>query len=162
MMGTYMSFDLCVNVFLIKIQTPMDRILVVHHLVGMTGSLLCLIGGYGMLNLGMFVSMTEFSTIPLNRRNMMTKRENTTKLGKCNNIFFALSFTVFRVINMPWCCYKVVVTFGSIWDKLGGFKKFCLIFGAIEVLFLTLLNYYWYYKIIMMLKRSLGYAKPLN
>jgi len=108
MTTTYLLFDACIDIFLIKIKSSTDRLMLVHHFVGITGGYAALIGGRGLLTAGIFVCLTEFSTIPLNRRNMMTKEENKGKLGLCNNIFFFFSYTVFRTINMPWLIYKFV------------------------------------------------------
>ena len=110
----------------------MDKQVLVHHIVAITGGLAALICGYGIINLGMFLTLTECSTIPLNRRNMMTKTENKSKLGMCNNIAFLINFTVFRMINIPYCAYKLGETIDLQWDSnLNSFRKFCFIYTAV-------------------------------
>ena len=105
---TYLLFDMLVDIFLIKIKSSTDRLMLFHHIIGITAGYAAIIGGRGTITIGIFIVLTEFSTIPLNRRNMMTKKENKGKLGLCNNIFFFFSYTIFRAINMPWCIYKFV------------------------------------------------------
>ena len=74
-----------------------------------------------------------------------------------NNIMFLLSFTIFRIINLPWCLYKQITNFYVTWGDLNGnFQKACFVYGAAQVLILTVLNFYWYYKVIMMTAKSFG------
>jgi len=108
MMCTYLFTDFLFNIFVLKIKTTIDKQMVLHHVVAFTAIFAALIGGYGSLNVGIFLTLTECSSIPLNRRNMMTKRENKEKLGTCNNLAFLVNYTVFRIINLPYCVFKLV------------------------------------------------------
>ena len=55
--------------------------MIFHHVVGISGGLSSLYGGHGLISLGLLVCVTEYSTVPLNRRSMMTKDENKGILG---------------------------------------------------------------------------------
>jgi len=131
MTTTYLVFDALIDVCLIKIKTGTDRLMLVHHFVGITAGWAALLGGPGLTTMAIFICLTEFSTIPLNRRNMMTKAENKGKLGLCNNAVFFLSFTLFRAMNMPWCIYKYVIIWEHHWTHLGALRRCCYVYGAL-------------------------------
>jgi hypothetical protein len=59
----------------------MDKVMIFHHAVGISGGMSALYGGHGLVALGLMMCVTEYSTVPLNRRNMMTKEESKGKLG---------------------------------------------------------------------------------
>jgi len=50
--------------------------MIFHHFIGISGGVAALKGGYGMVGLGLMLCVTEYSTVPLNRRGMMTKEES--------------------------------------------------------------------------------------
>lgn len=75
MISSYMCYDLCVNLFLRKIHTLHDKIIVVHHIASISGTVAALYGGFGFIKIGQLFCLLEFNNIPLNYRTMLIKQE---------------------------------------------------------------------------------------
>jgi len=116
MVTSYIVFDTLLDLCVIKIKNSTDKIMLFHHVVAGSGCLTGLIGGRGLTTMTLFMCLTEASTIPMNRRDMMTKKENDGKMGTCNNLTFLFAFTIFRAVNMPWVIYNYVLAYKLLWN----------------------------------------------
>jgi len=143
----------------VEVDSFEEKLAVLHHVVGFSGSIACLYGGYGLISLGQLVSLMEISTLALNYRVMMVKEELSTGLGLINNIVFFLLFTVFRVFMLPFLVFKIYVSYGYAWEMLTASRKVCFAYAGLQLIILLLLNYYWYYGVLKMVARTLGFCK---
>ena len=61
---------------------------------------------------------------------------------------------------MIWCIYNYVLAYKILLnDEMNSLRKACFVWGSIQVILLTILNYYWYVLIIIKLGKIFGIIK---
>ena len=127
-----------------------------HHLVGIGAMVACLIAGYGMVGLNSFGLLTEISTIFLNYRSILHVHEYNNFWPTVNALIFFLTFTVFRMMLIPYLLTLLYKDLLLSWNYVDNIRKTCIIIGCTLFSFTITLNIYWYYKILISLAKLFG------
>lgn len=129
----------------------LDRQMMGHHVVAGLGIALPLISGFGAPAIANNLLLTETSSFFLEVRYMLPV---TWRSPRCAGIIadalFFLSFTVTRIILMPftiYICYEETI---STWP-INGYWQVFTIFPSLLCVGLYFLNLYWYIKILRVL-----------
>ena len=94
-----------------------------HHLFSITGCAIGLYGGYALPGISNAVIFIEITTIFLNYRGLSSKESMNSGLPYYNNLAFALSFTVLRVLSIPMWLYIEAKNFALIWDHIDTYRR---------------------------------------
>ena len=90
---------------------------------------------------------------------MLNKQEIKGIRGHLVNALFIILFTVFRVILLPFLIYKIYLTGNEQWEKFSTLQTICYLYFAFISVLIVLMNYYWYYKVLVILAKMIGCIK---
>lgn len=154
--GVAVLYDLCICVFFVGIENQEEFLALVHHIVAFSGCFATIYTGFGMVSMGQLIVLTEVSSIVLNCRFLLVKEEFGKPIGMFINMMFLLTYIVFRVILLPFVCFKMYDVYLKGWDLMSASRQCTLMYAAAQLALLTVLNYFWFYKVLMMAGRSMG------
>jgi hypothetical protein len=122
-----------------------------HHIIGIGGSVACLLCGRMLLTLGCATLFTEFSTPFVSLRALLSihKKTNTT-LYLVNGLLMTFTFFVCRVLFQPWITLRFL--FPAVFDRpenlvqMYPVTRYYCYFSLVLYVSLCLLNFFWFYK----------------
>lgn len=121
----YLSYDFFVQKYLVKDFSPLGKQILMHHIMGPVGFMIGLNAGYGTAGVAMCSLLVEVSTIFLNYKAILRKRENDAPLGVVNQLCFFTTYTIFRMILYPYMIYNMFLSAYWAWPYLEPWRKVC-------------------------------------
>ena len=109
-MLAYTKFDFIVCYFLYGGSTDLDMQMYFHHVAAIMSIFASYLHGYGLVNAASIGFLMEGSTFFLNYRGMLTEREQEGTPGLIANLLFFFSYTIFRVILVPYNLIRIYRT----------------------------------------------------
>ena len=147
----YLTFDLCLCLFLIRDTSPGALQNYIHHVLGIGGAVGGLLCGRMILTLCSATLVTEFSTPFVSMRALLSFHKKTsTTLYLVNGLLMTVMFFFCRVLFQPW------ITIWYLWpavfdrpenlqDMYTATRVYCY-FSILLYFALCLLNFFWFYK----------------
>jgi len=126
--------------------------------VGFVGLCTALWTGYSYPMIANMTLLCEISTFFLNYRSMYQKEELGQPLPMANQLVFALTFIVLRMIGFPYFITLMGATTWTIWEVLPWHRRCTALFTLSLFVAMILLNTYWFLLITKGLKRILQSA----
>jgi hypothetical protein len=102
----YMVFDFLVQMFIVKNNTPLGKQYYVHHVVVCFIAILALLMGMAMPKLFQLSMLCELSTLFINLRDIIGKKEWKGFLANVNAVCFIVTFTLIRVLMFTILIYS--------------------------------------------------------
>jgi hypothetical protein len=149
----YMTFELFSLVFLIgDLTSHTAKEDLMHHVLGLSTSVIAILGGRYVLNMYKMTSIIELSTIFNNLRIGLTKHNNKNgPLYFYNGLLLTLSFLCTRGFFYAWvlvgCLYPAILRDNWAENEPQTFKYIMWIF-SIEWVLLYILNLFWLKKLL--------------
>jgi hypothetical protein len=126
----YLVYDFIVIVFICE-HTNLTMQMVFHHIIGTTGCWIGMHAGYGQASIGTTSLMMEVSTIFMNYRTMLSAENVGRTITDVNQILFFLTFTVFRIILMPYLIYRFYFSMLFSWNYMTFTRQCACIFSLL-------------------------------
>lgn len=149
-----------VQVLLCKEAQEMLGLIWFHHLSIFTGLSMTLWIGYGYVTVAFFVLTIEISSIFLNYRSVFSKDEMGKPLPMVIQVLFFITFTVARMVLIPYYLYMEFEVAYYTWDVLSGIKRVAFCYMVFVYVAMYLIHIQWYYLILRGLFKMLGIIKP--
>ena len=124
-----------------------------HHIFGILAITNAVLAGYSNVGVSAMTLMVEISSVFLNYRILFEKSEQGKPLAMLMFGLFFVTYTVFRIVMLPYAMFKCYKTLVLTYNYVSTFRKIAYIFSMAIFFFLVILNYFWYYKVILLLKR---------
>ena len=128
----------------------------IHHCVGIGAILSAIFSGYSYPGIGCFILLVEVSNVFLDMKLLLLKEELDQPKAILIFICFFLTFFVFRILLMPTALYLGLRMIRLTFDKVSAFRKVFIMISFIQASVLTILIYYWFYRIIRIVLKLLG------
>ena len=103
--------------------------------------------------IGHFSLLAEVSTVFINYRSFYKKEEMGGTVPMIIQVVFFITFTVFRIFMFPVLTYLVFYSLNYYWQELSVMRKLAGINVGITFTLMVGLNLYWYYLILIGLKK---------
>jgi len=116
-----------------------------HHVFGVMAILLCMVGGYATVGIISLSMLVEVSSLILNFRILIAKEDYGKPMAQALMLLFFITYTVFRVINLPLALYLCLKLGWFTMYKVGWIRKICYVIAFLQFFVLVCLNYYWYF-----------------
>lgn len=133
-----------------------DVTLLFHHVFGVLAIINAVIGGYASVGISAFSLLVEVSSVFLNYRILIDKSDYDKAPAIIIFLSFLLTFTVFRIIMLPYALFLCYKFFNMTFNSVNVLRKTTYIIGIIQFVFLIIINWYWYYKILRILKKVIS------
>ena len=144
----YFLTDTLILVFLCGATDKLSHQILFHHGVSLLGISCALVSGYAFPAIISLMCMAEISTIFLNYRMLIPKEKQNNPIPMCNQITFAVSFTILRMIGFPYIVYLLIYSTSVVWSSVTWVKDIAVVVTLTMVLFMVILNFYWYLLIL--------------
>jgi len=137
----------------------MAKQMIFHHILAVSGCFIGVHAGYGQTGIGNLSLMMEMSTIFMNYRSMLHPEQFGNNIVNFNQIIFFVTFTIFRVILLPYCCYRFYFNMLYSYNHMSFSRQCATVMSLIQFFAMTLLSFYWYKLIVRGLLKLLGIIK---
>lgn len=131
-----------------------------HHIIGAGGILLGIGSGFVAPGVCSITLLSEFCSIFLIFREMQENKFSPHPLSMLNQTVFVASYTFLRVILIPYGLYVLVrTTYLYTFELLPLWRKVAVVWAVLQVVLLSIFNFFWYYKMLVGLFKMFGCIK---
>ena len=88
---------------------------------------------------------------------MYDKKDFNLLIPQICQVLFFFSFTILRVIGMPWSVYLMLKDMDMVWPHLSDLRKWLLVGTIVQYIGIYFLNLYWYKLIIKGVMKLMGF-----
>ena len=153
----YLSYDFYVQWVFVKDTSALATQMIWHHIIGSTCIFTGSMCGYAMPGIENCMILVETSTFFINTRSMYDKKDFNLLIPQICQVLFFFSFTILRVIGMPWSVYLMLKDMDMVWPHLSDLRKWLLVGTIVQYIGIYFLNLYWYKLIIKGVMKLMGF-----
>uniref|UniRef100_A0A7S3CSR5 TLC domain-containing protein n=1 Tax=Strombidium rassoulzadegani TaxID=1082188 RepID=A0A7S3CSR5_9SPIT len=125
----------------------------------MVGIVAANVGGYGLVGTNALALTVELSTIFINYRSCYDKKELGEPVPQVIQILFFITYTLGRVLMLPVIGFLIFKNATMTWYYCSGLRRLAQVVSFTLLVFLYLLNLFWYWLILIGLGKMLGLVK---
>lgn len=149
----FLTYDFRIQKNLNDIEEEADKLLLFHHVFGVVAIINAIIGGYGNAGISCLALLVEVSSLFLNYRILIDRSDYNKAPAIIIFLLFFFTFTVFRMMMLPYGLYLCYKTFYLTFSYVSVLRKITYVIAILQFVFLICINYYWYYKILRILRK---------
>ena len=149
----FLSYDFRIQRKMSIDEVEADHLLLFHHIFGVIAIINAIIGGYGNAGISCLALLVEVSSLFLNYRILIDKSDYDKTPAITIFLLFFMTFTIFRMIMLPYGLYLCYKTFYLTFNFVSILRKITYVIAILQFIFLICINYYWYYRILRILKK---------
>jgi hypothetical protein len=112
----YFTADALILHYLVKDVSALTKLTKIHHFTATTGIMACFVGGYALPGIGNLLLLCEVSTVFINYRMLIPKENMGNFWPMINQLTFAFTYTVFRIILMPYVMFITIQDVACVWS----------------------------------------------
>lgn len=150
----FLTYDYGVQKNMNDEEDEADNLLLYHHIFGVIAILNAIAGGYGNAGISCLSLLVEVSSLFLNYRILIDRSDYDKMPAIVIFLLFFATFTLFRMIMLPYGLYLCYKTFYLTYNYVSAFRKVTYVIAILQFIFLIVINYFWYYKILRILKKA--------
>ena len=125
----YLTYDYFIQKYFVKDDSPLGKQMIWHHIVGVNMIVMANIGGYNLPGICNLMLIVEMSTIFINFRSLYDKKDFVKLIPQVLQILFFVSFTVLRMVGIPFALYLLFTSSQVTWSHLSIGRKICWAFS---------------------------------
>ena len=119
-----------------------------HHCISLIGINGTIISGYGAPGIAANLLLTEISSCFLSIKSLTPKFEHDKPWFHANLITFFVTFTMFRIVLMPFMLLNAATELTHYFEQRTVFENFCCLCCIAMMTALAAVNIYWYRLIV--------------
>lgn len=136
--------------------------LLFHHVFGVVAIVNAIIGGFGNAGISCLALLVEVSSLFLNYRILIDRSDYNKAPALIIFLCFFFTFTVFRMMMLPYGLYLCYKTFYLTFSYVSVLRKITYVIAILQFVFLICINYFWYYKILRILRKAFCSPKSID
>lgn len=158
----FLTYDFRIQKNMNDIEEEKDNLLLFHHVFGVIAIINAIIGGYGNAGISCLALLVEVSSLFLNYRILINREDYNKPQAIIIFLLFFFTFTVFRMMMLPYGLYLCYRTFYLTFNYVSVIRKITYVIAILQFVFLICINYFWYYKILRILKKAFCSPKGMD